>query len=275
MGSSSGSVWDGFVTELRTLDAGVRKSRAVNINSTALRDQARSTVQHYFRRTRPDLVSLHIENDLIEQLDSHCHTLIRLAGGRNARSSYQKVVRSMKKLVPEIEAARELRIGSRGTEPVTVELSTTERAILGTLEQMIPSAAFSYRQAINDLADDDRISNRGTAVEMREALREVLDHLAPDKEVMKSEGFKLEKNRSGPTMSQKVKFILSSRGLSRNAIATPNAAMARIDDSAGLLARSVYTRSSISTHVSTSRAEVKQLKMYVDSVLAELLQIHG
>ena len=41
------------------------------------------------------------------------------------------------------------------------------------------------------------------------------------------------------------------------------------------LARSVYTRGSISTHMATTYEEVMHLKMYVDGVLAELLQVHA
>ena len=41
-----------------------------------------------------------------------------------------------------------------------------------------------------------------------------------------------------------------------------------------MLARSVYDRGSVATHVAASRAEVKQLKLYVEGVLAELLAIH-
>ncbi|MCF7982345.1 MAG: hypothetical protein K9K86_10195 [Pseudomonadales bacterium] len=46
-----------------------------------------------------------------------------------------------------------------------------------------------------------------------------------------------------------------------------------IEERVGALARSVYTRSSISTHVGTTKQEVQQVKAYVDVVLSELLEI--
>src|SRR5690606_15137466 len=107
------------------------------------------------------------------------------------------------------------------------------------------------------------------------ALREVLDHLAPDADVIKSDGFKLEKNTQRPTMKQKARFILKARGASKNALSSPQDAVQRIEDSAASLARSIYTRSSISTHAATSKGEVMTMKMYIDTVLSELLQVHG
>ena len=56
---------------------------------------------------------------------------------------------------------------------------------------------------------------------------------------------------------------------------TPEATAERIESATATLARSTYDRSSLSTHVATSKAEVQQIKLYVDSVLAELLQIHA
>ncbi|MEO7725569.1 MAG: hypothetical protein ABIU29_12950 [Chthoniobacterales bacterium] len=110
--------------------------------------------------------------------------------------------------------------------------------------------------------------------ELREALRELLDHQAPDPDVEAQAGFKFEKDQKQPTMKQKVRFILRARGLPATAVEAPEGAVALIDEMIGKLTRSTYGRSSISAHVSTARSEVRQMKMYVDSVLAELLEIH-
>ena len=118
------------------------------------------------------------------------------------------------------------------------------------------------------------MSYRGTAVELRETLREILDHLAPDTDVMRSPGFKLDKDASRPTMKQKASFILKARGAVSGAISAPKDAIQRVEEAAASLARSVYTRGSVSTHVATTREEVLTMKPYVDGVLAELLQVH-
>jgi hypothetical protein len=75
-------------------------------------------------------------------------------------------------------------------------------------------------------------------------------------------------------MKQKAVFILRSRGKTKSALAAPQDAIERLELSTGALARSVYDRGSLGGHVSATRTEVLQLKLYVDSVLAELLEIH-
>jgi Predicted pPIWI-associating nuclease len=94
---------------------------------------------------------------------------------------------------------------------VTVHTEEDEQ-IIAKLDAHVPSAALSYKQAILDLKDASRVSFRGPALELREALREVLDHLAPDSEVTAAPEYKQEKERDGPTMRQKVRFIMKRRG---------------------------------------------------------------
>jgi Predicted pPIWI-associating nuclease len=145
--------------------------------------------------------------------------------------------------------------------------------IIETLEGLVPPAALSYRQAIIDLADENRLSFRGPALELREALRETLDHLAPDKDVTAVEGYKPEEGRSGPTMRQKVRFILGSRGQSKSATTVPEQTTSTIDEMLGTLTRSVYDRSSFATHVASERKTVLQIRLYVVAVLHHILEI--
>ncbi len=77
-----------------------------------------------------------------------------------------------------------------------------------------------------------------------------------------------------PTMKQKAIFILKARGVGETARKTPVDAVGAVEDSVGSLARSVYTRGSVSTHVVTTRNEVLTIKAYADAVLADLPQIH-
>src|SRR4051812_31457708 len=81
-------------------------------------------------------------------------------------------------------------------------LSDMERGILATLSQMLPASGSSYEQVLRDLTQGSRVSWRGTAAELREVLREVIDTLAPDDKVMQQTGFQLEAGRTGPTQRQ-------------------------------------------------------------------------
>jgi hypothetical protein len=128
------------------------------------------------------------------------------------------------------------------------------------------------KQVLQDLSDQQRLSYRGTAADLREVLRELLDHLAPDEEVLKT--IKLEKDQKRPTMKQKAMFVLKARGIGDTARKPAEDAVAAVEDSVGSLARSVYNRGSLSTHIATTRQEVLTFKGYADAVLADLLQIH-
>ena len=101
----------------------------------------------------------------------------------------------------------------------------------------------------------------------------LLTNLAPDTDVLKG-GVKLEKDQIRPSMKQKAVFILKNRGVGDTARKTAENSVEAIENSIGALARSVYDRGSLSTHVATSRQEVLTLKGYADAVLADLLQIH-
>jgi hypothetical protein len=142
-----------------------------------------------------------------------------------------------------------------------------------TLDGLVPSAALSYRQAIIDLADDRRISFRGPALELREALRETLDHLAPDDQVMRADWYVQEPKRAGPTMKQKVRFILKARGQSKSSSAVPEQAIMTVDEMVGSLTRSIYDRSSVATHVASERRTVVQIRRYVVAVLHDILEL--
>jgi hypothetical protein len=137
------------------------------------------------------------------------------------------------------------------------------------------TAESSYEQALRDLSGPPRISYWGSSVELREALREVLDHLAPDADVKAAPGFKLEKDAKRPTMKQKARFILKARGTPSGAMSTSQDAISVVEESVASLARSTYVRGSVATHIPTTREEVLNLKMYVDPVLAELLKVHA
>jgi hypothetical protein len=159
-------------------------------------------------------------------------------------------------------------------ENQVINIDRIDSKILTTLSKMIPSAALSYEQAMKDLSTDNRISWRGPATDLREALRETLDYLAPDNEVISQQGFKLEKDQKYPTMKQKVRFILRKRGLSSSSTQAPEDATQAVDEAISSFVRSVYGRSNLSTHMPTDKNEVLRVRDLVKTSLCELLEIH-
>jgi hypothetical protein len=155
-----------------------------------------------------------------------------------------------------------------------VLVTPTERRIIEVLARILPAAAASYEQSVLDLGGPARRSYRGAAHELREVLREVLNHFAPDADVMAESGFKLEKDALRPTQRQKALFILRKRRLSKEELTAPGLAASMVDELGAQITRSAYTRGAKDAHTTSSGPEVRQLKMYVDAVLGELLEIH-
>lgn len=270
--------WDDLWNKYDSFRAALARSRAVNVNATSLRTAAKEIVQLYFRQVRPEFLSAGLEPETLKAVDSHMQDLLQLSQGRNAKRSYVRLLKAVAGSRSGLAAWRERKLGERQSSESGAgrfALDPTEMRIIETLKPMLPLAAVSYEQAIRDLRSSDRISVRGTAVELRETLREVLDHLAPDAEVIRAPGFKLETGQTKPTMRQKARFVLRSRGQPQTAIKAPEDAVSIVEERAASLVRSAYERGSVSAHVATAHGEVQQLKMYVDTVLAELLQIHA
>jgi hypothetical protein len=265
-------VWESFWRRVETFSSALARNKAQNVNAADLRQQARDLVQSYFKDVKPAIQRLGVSEAITEDLVSEMKNLIGLSVGKNSKSSYQRAVRSIRTKRKDIETGLEFLIGAES--PASATPSGSEGAILVTLEKMIPSAGASYKQALMDLHQQGRVSYRGTAAELREVVREVLDQLAPDAAVMASTGFKLEDGLKGPSMKQKVRFILKARRVSDTAKQTAEDSIKHLDENIPSLGRSVYNRGSMDVHTGRTREEVQNFKLYADAVLGELLEIH-
>lgn len=156
-------------------------------------------------------------------------------------------------------------------KPEKVAFAEEDEKIISKLDALVPSAALSYKQAVLDLGDDNRLSFRGPALELREALREILDHLAPDNEVTSAPEYKQEKERAGPTMKQKVRFIMKKKG-SRSSSDAPEQAVTAFEEAIAGLTRAVYERSSKATHVAGERGIVVQIRRFLVAIFHEILE---
>lgn len=255
------------VAELR---ASVAKTRSDRISGDDLRGRARAFVDDYFRNLRPALTSVMEGEQELGALDAHMQDLLALAQGKRARkTSFLATLKELKRVLDALE----LRVAAaRPSTPSEPKANEMQARILDTLERICPPAAASFAQAAVDLASE-RLSWRGTAADLREALRELLDKLAPDDEVMKQPGFKLEPKTDGPTMKQKVRFILRARGQSSDARKGIEDAVNGIDDVVGAFVRSTYTRASGSVHVERTKKEVVSIQRLVEVAMVELLQL--
>lgn len=269
MTSNSLSAWHDLSGEFAKLAKKVLQSTSIDINAVSLREEVKFVARKYMHEARSTLARGGFEEELA-LLDEHFKKLYELAEGRNKAASYKWRINAVRKALPKITSRLEMETGS-SNEGAAHSLAETQ--IAAAVNALVPTAGLSYQQAIHDLADVNRVSFRGPATELREVLREVLDHLAPDADVMKADGFKLEKDRTKPTMKQKVRFILKARGQGATATKLPETAAEAVESIIGGLARSVYDFGSVVTHVAGERQAVVQLKRYVEAVLSHLLEL--
>lgn len=254
---------------LRRLAKAVRAIKAKQVFQKLVREQARETVDEYFRTVRDRLVAGGFSDENLGDLDSGMHRLLEVA----QRNSTVKVFRdTIKGLSSQLLAVEKRTLGLRVT-PGARTLDPVDQLIIETLEKLLPSAASSYEQAIIDLRSLERLSWRGPATDFRESLRETLDHLAPDDAVAAEPGFKLEKDTTGATMKQKVRFILRKRGVAKAAMQSPESAAQAVDEIVGTFVRGVYSRSSVSTHTPTNRNEILRIRDWVRIAICELLEV--
>lgn len=261
--------WRALCAAFTQYTAHLDRNNAVNINSATLRDETKRIAQMYFRSVRQSLQQFQLD-EFIEPLSVAFEALLVLSEGRNLASSYKKHTKAIRKIIPRVTSQLEVQGGAARPSGNSSE---TDQKLLRTLADLLPSAAQSYQQALLDLGDTKRLSFRGPAHELRESLREVLDHLAPDAEVVKAPGFKLEKDRTKPTMKQKVRFIFKARERSATESAAPEDAANTIDALIADMTRSTYDRGSLSSHKERGKKSVEQLKRYVYVIFHDLLEL--
>ncbi|WP_426423748.1 hypothetical protein [Bradyrhizobium genosp. A] len=263
--------WRELCDAFKTYSEHLNKVSSVHVNSQALHNETRAVAQIYFRGVRHTLQQLSL-TEIADQLTLHFEALITLAEGRNNTSSYKKHVTAVRRLIPKVTSQIEIQAGGPYNP---VSSSENDQKILATLYDLVPSSALSYEQALKDMAVTDRVSWRGAAHELREALREVLDRFASVEDMEKA-NVKKEKNQRGDdiyTMKQKVRFILKNREKNATESAVPENAVNMVEEVIASMTRSTYDRGSLSAHQERGKKECQQLKRYVDVVLHELLEI--
>lgn len=257
------------ISECEKLYKSFSRIKSKQVQSTDLKDTTKTFVKGYFDKLKPLLEGRGFDTSTT---DSTMLSLIKATNSSTSTSIYKKLMKEVKRQLVEYESSPEYYSPTKKPESG----SQNDQKILSTLEQAVPEAAKCYKQVLIDLNDNNRESYRGTASEIRECLREVLDFFAPDTDVTATKGFKLEQGTTKPTMKQKVHYILKNRSLGKTEIKTPEEATNIVDDGIAKLARATYDRGSLSAHTDNKgKTEIIQLKMYLDTVLCELLEIHS
>lgn len=252
---------------LNELDA-LRKSlagvSAQQIGSSAIKSHMHEIASQYFSAVQPAIQDS--ETGELNQVFQTLHASSRI------HPSTQRC-RELVKVARRLLVAVEGKTLAQPVKPKPELTSPTDQLIIASLNDLCPAASLAYQQALLDLSGGDRLSWRGPSTDLREALRETLDVLAPDAAVIASPGFKLEGDAKRPTMKQKVRYVLKNRGVASGAMETPESAVVGVEEFVGGLTRSVYTRSSVSTHTATTRTEATRVLAWVRLVICELIEI--
>jgi hypothetical protein len=257
--------------ELESLKRQFQRVKAQHVNRSSDKEAIRELVRRYFDDYRPKVAAEVVSEERLKLLDGAMQDLLKCAQGRTPTKACVARVRTCEKELNSIEIGALPRGGRTGAS----EFDRRECLILETLKKVDVSAASCFEQGLMDLAQPDRKSWSGTILEFREALRKTLDRLAPDEEVMKSSGFRLEPYAKGPTMKQKTMFILRSRGLAKSQAEPAKEATGWVEEYVGRIVRTVYEKASTGVHTEVTRAEAFGLKNWVVTALAELLEIQG
>ena len=168
--------------------------------------------------------------------------------------------RFVQRIADEVESRRKV-----------TSASPDDERILQTLRELpLNSAADLYEQGIRELEEAHRVAWLGTAANFRQAQWKTLEHLAPDADVLTEPGFKQDPDRKGPTMKQRIAFVLRGLGAGSDTIKTAVDAAAVID-AIGDFGRSAYVNSSGSVHSETTRANVERIRDFTRIVLVEIL----
>jgi hypothetical protein len=252
-----------LLTELEALRKALAAVSAPQVGSSAIKSKMHEVASQYFSTVQPQIHPSDAGelNEIFQAL--HASSRIRPSVQR-----CRDLVKTARKLLIEVEGKALQKAPTRLPSG-----SPVDSLVITTLNDLCPSASLAYQQALIDLGATERLSWRGPATDLREALRETLDVLAPDADVMAGPGFKLEGEARRPTMKQKVRYVLKNRGVPSGAMETPESAVVGIEEFIGGLTRSVYTRSSVSTHTPTTRTETQRVLAWVRLVLCELLEI--
>lgn len=248
----------------------VRKIKTKQLNSKQIKDSVRSFVLLYFKTVRPSYLSAGLTDSDLTAVDASTQELLRCTQRSTLVRLYVECLKQLRADLAELELKI---IRPRLTNGAKTQEDKRYLQIVETLGKIVPDAVPSYEQALMDLHDNTRKSWRGTAVELRETLRETLDILAPDENVKAQPGFKLEAGTTAPTMKQKAVFILKTRRATSKQIKGFTDAVDVVEEAIGKFIRSVYDRSSAGTHTSVSRDEALRIRDYVSLALAELLEI--
>ena len=263
-----------FIDVLERLRTRLQRRRSRTISHAGERKNVRSVVGAWFSQYRPSAVRIVGEDQQVLSMDEEMQRLLKLASADSSRAA---VIRSCASATNHMR--RNLLVPlSRAYWSQAPERSPAGRddEVAVRLEELDGDLAESYEQAVIDVEDENRLSYRGPAAELREVLTGVLHRLAPNAEVEATDWYR-ESRRSGsrteaaPTRAERTKFILRSRAKGSAVTEAAESYMVSVEERLSSVINATYKRGSAATHGGTEREELVKLLPYINALLKELL----
>lgn len=146
-----------------------------------------------------------------------------------------------------------------------------ERIVEERLADLSDTLSIRYRQVCRDLRDDSRLAWTGDAHELRDILANILRTLAPTEEVEAQTWFKLEKDTSGPTHTQRAKYIMiqNQDGMAAKAVSNE---IELVDELVSKVVRATYSDGSRLAHSNNATySDCIRLLLHFDALMFSLL----
>jgi predicted pPIWI-associating nuclease len=240
------------------------------------RNIVRSVAGAWFGEYRHTFEEMLGEHTSLVAIDEGIESALTLSSGTASRRTVSRTVKQTRThFVESLHLTLSRAYWSRVTVRSPAGRDDQVAAQLRVLDREI---AVSYEQALRDLSDENRLTYRAPAAELREVLAEVLRTLAPDSRVQNVAWFKEARKsdpekKEHPIRADRVRFILERRGSAVSDTVRSYAAM--VEERLSDVVNATYRRGSTATHAGTERNEVLTQLPYLNALLKELLTVAG
>ncbi len=253
-----------YERQLELLLKALSRRSAAHVNTADEISQVRAVVTTWFETLRPGLAAQGIAGANLRRVDEPLRSCMELTTNRSLRRRYRALLRSATRKFKQsviVEAAT--KTDELGMDPAAAQVAEK-------LARVASALSASYQQVHRDLRDSGRLSYRGTANELREALRELLDRLAPEDEVVKQRWFNVATSSGRPTHQQRARFVLEQRGAGSRILDVANESISIVEDGLARLVREMYNRTSAAAHTSQDAEEIRKMIRYFDALVVDL-----
>lgn len=251
-----------YERQLEGLEKALGRRKAVHINSPEEISRVRAVVTTWFEGLRPAATSQGVKTENLEAVDAPLRRCMELTLQRSPRNSYRASIRAASKQF------KRLILLPLTTQTTTSSLGFSSELVAQKLSQVSPVLAAGYRQVHRDLADKGRLSYKGTANELRETLREVLERLAPDEQVRTQPWYKPLKER--PTHQQRAQYILERRSVGSKVHDVASRSLSVVEEGLSHLVRDMFSRTAAAAHTTQDIEEMTRLVQYFDALICDL-----